>query len=272
MFGFFKSNESKREKALKMLFPIKQPNSKIIKKVLKQVLIESDMDFDGNSILNFSPKLNTKTEQLWNLEFESFGWNEDMEYLIDENFNGRRVWFGNYYPFVLQAVVSQEEYIPQYNERQLETYRRHIRKVSNSLNGGIIFADFNGINDIIIAESIYKQPKEDGPGMDYNYQVTIPDYETYHNYILNFKIPEMVPTGIRDNILLPPISEITGLSIKQLFDKKLYWEDPYDPSIKEGNRMNISEREEFDIYLPHHPLSIIRQHIRKKFLNSLTFI
>lgn len=280
MFSFFKKKKNtdietkrkealeKRKEALKKLFPLSETSSTFIKEILNQVVGE-DVDAEGNSILDFSPNLSSKMTNLWDLEFDMFGCEEQLNYREDKESKARRVWFGNHYPFVLQALVTQEQNIPQYDDRQIDAYRNHIRAESTRLRGGLIYAEFTNVKDFRVAEAIFKQPKDEGPGMDYIYRITIPNYEKNHNYILNFKIHEMAPTGVRDNILMHPITQITGLSIEKLFDEQLYWEDPYDPTFIEGNRMNMSERAEFDAFIPHHPLSIIRQHIREKILSSL---
>lgn len=273
MFNLFKkwrkNPEEIRKEAMQKLFPLDESKSKYIESILNQVVGQNYIDEDGKSVLDFVPKFASKLIKVWDLEFDCFNWDEQLNYKKEEDLKIRRIWFGDCFPAVLQILATQEEYIPPFNDRQLEKFRDSIRNESFKVGGGLIYCDFGESNGNVIAESIFKVPKDEGPGMDYIYRITIPNYDNYQNYILNFKVHEMAPTGVRDNILLQPIAEMMELSIEMLFDKKLYWEDPYDSSIKEGNRMNISEREEFDSFVPHHPLSIIRQHIRKRILPSI---
>ena len=105
--------------------------------------------------------------------------------------------------------------------------------------------------------------------MDYIYFLNIRNYEEQKLYQLTFKVFEMSPTGTRDNLMMHPLADIANVDMMQLME--LYREDPYDPNYDQGNRMNLSEREEFDYLFPFHPLSIIRQDIRPRIKRSLKF-
>lgn len=83
------------------------------------------------------------------------------------------------------------------------------------------------------------------------------------------KIHEGGPTGIRDNFMMHPICDITNLDMSKLMG--FYRKDPYDKDFMEGNRMNLSERAEFDYLFPFHPLSIIRNEIRPSVLKTIEF-
>lgn len=80
---------------------------------------------------------------------------------------------------------------------------------------------------------------------------------------------EIGTTGIRDVMVF----EILRRKGKVNEDMESWTADPYDPSVKTGFLMNISEREQYDEIFPDHPLSVVRSLIRhltgKKDIDSI---
>lgn len=96
--------------------------------------------------------------------------------------------------------------------------------------------------------------------MSYLASVTIP-FENC-SFVIKTQAVEVGTTGMRDNLVLNRFLQNGEVT----FDDnglKNWFEDPYDPSFKEGALMNKSETEEYDNDFPHHPLSIVRNMIKK---------
>lgn len=74
---------------------------------------------------------------------------------------------------------------------------------------------------------------------------------------------EIGTTGQRETIILNNAIEQRVIDSSTM---KGWVSDPYDKSFTRGQLMNLSEREEYDVHFPEHPLTLARQFV--KFLIS----
>ena len=80
--------------------------------------------------------------------------------------------------------------------------------------------------------------------------------------MVKIQAAEVDITGVRDSFILNKLLNTGEIT----FDDnglKNWFEDPYDPTIKEGTPMNKSEHEQYDAEFPQHPLSIARTLIKQ---------
>ena len=82
------------------------------------------------------------------------------------------------------------------------------------------------------------------------------------SYVLQVFAPEIGMTGMRDNVVATQLEQEGVISIGERGFEN-WFVDPYDSSITEGIRMNLSEAEKFDVDFPKHPLSIIRRTLKE---------
>ena len=73
---------------------------------------------------------------------------------------------------------------------------------------------------------------------------------------------EMGTTGARDAMVYAMLSKEGKVRVTESGIDG--WNaDPYDPDYMNGNRMNCSERKEYDKLFPEHPLSEMRRFVRE---------
>ncbi|MCQ4138523.1 MULTISPECIES: hypothetical protein [Chryseobacterium] len=142
------------------------------------------------------------------------------------------------------------------NIDELRNFHRHSVSASG---GGIVEVSIFNLHNIPSVKTIFKIPQPE-QGMSYLASVTIP-FENC-SFVIKTQAVEVGTTGMRDNLVLNRFLQNGEVT----FDDnglKNWFEDPYDPSFKEGALMNKSETEEYDNDFPHHPLSIVRSMIKK---------
>lgn len=129
-------------------------------------------------------------------------------------------------------------------------YRRNI----STSNSGIIEVALLDIHHIPGVKTIFKIPQPEG-GMTYISSITIP-FENC-SFVVKVQAAEVDVTGIRDAFVLEKLLSSGEINFEN--DQLQNWfEDPYDPTFKEGTPMNRSEHEQYDVEFPQHPLSIAR--------------
>lgn len=255
------SNLSNRD-LFKELFPLTEENKTKFKNsfnsIFKQMFEKEQLD----ELLNYSRNYIPKETQFGNLVFNNMNWN-----LMDSTATKLHYLSSNSDPMIIDLIEPTEKMEEKDSQAIMLAYRDWIRKQTAKLGGGLIMCEeVLTENGIIGYESITKIPRKESTGMDYTYFLNLNSYKEQKMYQFRVMVFEMNPTGLRDNISMHPICDITGTDIVELMS--LYRQDPYDKEYKEGNLMNISERKEFDIYFPFHPLSIIRNEIRSSIVNS----
>lgn len=126
-------------------------------------------------------------------------------------------------------------------------------------NGGLIETNLINLKTYSLIKTIFKIPQQP-TGMTYLASLTIPFKKC--SYVVKIQAVEVGATGMRDTVV----------STKLLTEGKIglggddfegWFADPYDPSIKEGTPMNLSEDIAYDAMFPKHPLSQARSLLAK---------
>ncbi|SHK66568.1 hypothetical protein [Chryseobacterium polytrichastri] len=133
------------------------------------------------------------------------------------------------------------------------------RKSIAASGGGIIEVNTFKVQNIPSVKTIFKIPQAES-GMTYIASVTIPFKNC--SFVIKVQAVEAGTTGIRDTVILSKLLESEEVSFDN-DDLQNWFEDPYDPTFKEGTLMNKSEQEKYDAEFPQHPLTIARISISK---------
>ncbi|WP_298425551.1 hypothetical protein [uncultured Kordia sp.] len=258
------SNFSNRD-LFNELFPLTEENKSKFKNSFNSIFEKMFEKEQVDKLLNYSRNYKTKETQFGNLIFNDMSWNS-----IDSTETKLQYISPDSDPMVIEIFEPNGEMKKENSEAIMLAYRDWTRKQTVKIGGGLIMCEeVLTENGIVGYESITKIPKREGRGMDYTYFLNLNDYKEQKMYQFRVMIFEMNPTGLRDNISMHPICDITDTDIGELMS--LYRQDPYNKEFKEGNLMNISEKEEFDSFFPFHPLSIIRNEIKPNIINSVRF-
>ncbi len=264
MFGrFFNRNSDKKQPAksnpkkrdlFDELFPLTDENKLKFENAFSSIMGKMYNE-EGNTILKeYARNYPTNEIQFDSLRFDDMNWSQIN---ADEN---RLEYQSKEGDAMLVAKINPKGTMNK-GESQIAVYRNWIRQTAVEQSGGLILCEEivtkNGINAY---ESIIKVPRQETTGMDYIYFLNMSNFEEQKLYQIQVKVFEMSPTGMRDNLAIHPICDITNIDMGEIMG--LYRQDPYQKEYAFGNLMNLSEREEFDKYFPFHPLSIIRREIR----------
>ncbi|KPH13738.1 hypothetical protein [Chryseobacterium sp. ERMR1:04] len=133
------------------------------------------------------------------------------------------------------------------------------RKSIAASGGGIIEVNTLKVQNFPSVKTIFKVPQAES-GMTYIASVTIPFKNC--SFVIKVQAVEAGTTGIRDTVILSKLLESEEVSFDN-DDLQNWFEDPYDPTFKEGTLMNKSEQEQYDAEYPQHPLTIARISINK---------
>lgn len=258
------SNFSNRD-LFNELFPLTEENKTKFKNSFNSIFEQMFEKEQVDELLNYSRNYKTKVTQIGNLTFNDMNWD-----LIDSTETKLQYVSPDSDPMVIEIFEPNGEMKKEDSEAIMLAYRDWTRKQTAKIGGGLIMCEeVLTENGIVGYESITKIPKREGRGMDYTYFLNLNDYKEQKMYQFRIMVFEMNPTGLRDNISMHPICDITNTDIEELMS--LYRQDPYDKEYKDGNLMNISEKKEFDSFFPFHPLSIIRNEIKPNIINNVRF-
>jgi len=245
------------------LFPLSIEHQHIIEEHLKKIFSGMFGEEGYAELMSHRRSFPQVPTVFQGLRFDSLGWEleeEDPTHQIYRNDTG---------DFIDITIVSPSGKIDEQTADELPVFRKWFRDLFIHQGGGLIYCENLNHHEIDAFESIGKVPRQQGAGIDYIYHLNIRNYEKQKLYQLMVKLHEGAPTGLRDNILMHPLCDITALDMLQMME--YYRKDPYYPTLQEGNVMNLSEREEFDHYFPFHPLSIIRKEVKAQILESIRF-
>lgn len=247
------------------LYPLSDENRKKIESFMGKFLVEipgMEEAGDADRHQRNYPEVKSKFGSLW---FDSLGWE-----LIEEK-EDSHVYRDNQYGGVMFLNIVQPNGIMKRGVDEIASYRSWVREQYVNIGGGLILCeDYSNSDGLECYESMGKFPKDDNvPGMDYSFFMNIRNYDEQKLYQILIRMPELPPTGIRDNMTMHPLCDILGVDMIEMMG--LYRKDPYNASFGEGNRMNLSEHEELDYIFPFHPLSVLRQELRQRMLGSLEF-
>lgn len=259
------SKETPTRDLFKELFPLTEAHKKAIEE--KLLGIQHQMfGKEGFEKMHSVNRVKADTLATYHaLKFNTLGWNLEEE--KDDS-----LFYGNEFRDYLKITrVSPKGQLEKNKPSELQVYRNWVRNMFIQQDGGLITCEEIKLpNDVEAFESIGKTPRKDATGIDYTYFLNIRNYEEQKLYQLILRTYELSPTGLRDNMTMHPLCDITQMDMGQL--SGLYRRDPYDNTVLEGNRMNLSEMEAFDYLFPFHPLSAIRQKIRPLLLKTIDFI
>lgn len=94
-------------------------------------------------------------------------------------------------------------------------------------------------------------------GMQYILTMHIDEYD----YCVNIQsfFDEVGTTGLRDTLIMNKMINEGKIAPSNM---EGWFKDPYNENYKRGITMNLSEKEEYDVMFPHHPLSQTRNLIK----------
>lgn len=193
----------------------------------------------------------TNSVNINSITIPTFGWN-----IIEKN-DGEIVWVNpeqsaliSIYFFNIPPDLPTIKYV--------DALRDFHRSVANS-GGGIIEVSTFNLKNFPSVKTIFKFPQPE-KGMSYLASVTIP-FENC-SFVIKTQAVEVGTTGMRDSLILSKFFESGEVTFGD-DGLKNWFEDPYDPTFKEGTPMNKSEKEEYDIEFPEHPLTKVRSMINQ---------
>jgi hypothetical protein len=126
-------------------------------------------------------------------------------------------------------------------------------------DGGLIQTDLIDLKTYSVIKTIFKIP-QDPMGITYLASLTIPFKNC--SYVVKIQAAEVGTTGMRDTLVTNELLTAGKISFgEDGFEN--WFADPYDPSFKEGTRMNLSEEIAYDAMFPEHPLSQARSLIAR---------
>ncbi|MDC8003424.1 hypothetical protein POV27_05140 [Aureisphaera galaxeae] len=191
---------------------------------------------------------NRKKVSIHSISIPHFGWFEEKSnQMVKEWVNTQKGMTVSVNFFNLQPDLP--------SIKNIDEVRNFYRQVIAQANGGIVEVDKIQLKGYDTIRTIFKFPQEPF-GMAYIASLTIP-FESC-SYVVKVIAPEIGTTGMRDNVVAMQLLTEGTIS---LGDKGYegWFQDPYDPEIKEGILMNKSEATTYDAQFPDHPLSKVRE-------------
>ena len=135
--------------------------------------------------------------------------------------------------------------------------RRFYSKTTTAAGGALIDLETLTIDNCLAVRGIIKVPQQPS-GMTYLGSITLP-FQTF-SFVVKIQAEERGTTGVRDTLVLEEALADGRVSIDlDAQDLRGWAGDPYDPSLCDGLRRNLSEHVEYDARFPDHPLSRVRQ-------------
>jgi hypothetical protein len=171
--------------------------------------------------------------------------------------NGVRVWFTedgdpvtlHYFPGPPPIPVDLSD---------LDAVRDFYRTTAMRGGAAIIEVDTIAVQGCTAVRTIVKRPQAPH-GITYVGCITIP-FPSF-SLVLKIQCAEYGTTGIRDAVVA---DELIGQGRLALDPRVGGWmQDPYDPSLRDGFRRNLSEDAKYDARFPTHPLSRLRPRLAR---------
>lgn len=275
MFNLFGKKKKKDDNApiysaenpLFKLFPLKEAQKTQVKDDIEAMLNELLIEGAAEELLKVQTDYPETLSHLKKLQFDSMGWKKvEEEQRLDAYVCEKT---GNY--LLAYQEVPNGSLDKMNIKQEFPLYRDWLRNQFVQLGGGLISSEIYNQDGIFAYESIAKAPKpQEEKGLDYHYFLSIHNKKDNRLDQLRLTIKELGDTGMRDNLLIPPLSKLLDLDSMDL--AKHYRQDAYDPEFSEGNVRNASELEEFDYLFPFHPLAVLRMHLRPRLLKSLKYL
>ena len=251
----------KKRDLFEELFPLKEENKEYIKEKVYEIQKGMFGDENFEKIHSSTGEYTESVVDFFKLKIDTLGWN------LEEEKEKSRFYGNDNKDYLTLGLMDGNGELKKGNH-DLPMYRNWIREMFVREGGGVLMIEpYSNVSGIDAYESICKTPRKDSPGIDYTYFLNMRHYEDQKLYQVLVRVYEKSPTGLRDNILMHPLCDITKLDMGEI--SSLYRKDPYDDKFEGGNRRNLAEMEEFDYLFPFHPLSIIRQEIRPRIIKSV---
>jgi hypothetical protein len=142
----------------------------------------------------------------------------------------------------------------------LDSARELIRLFSSNSGSGLVSADVVNVDDFPSLKIVQKEPQSPA-GMTYVAILMIQCNGCFFNVLL--KSVEVGYTGVRDAIVLDRYFQ-RGVETDPSSGMPVGWfQDPYNPYVRESIMRNPSDDETYDLEFPDHPLSRVRRYCRE---------
>jgi hypothetical protein len=180
---------------------------------------------------------------------------DDTGLTYDGERDGMRVWLTSsgdsvilhYFPIPPDIAADLHD---------LADLRQFYRTAVAGAGGAIIEVETLTVGDCLAVRQIVKAPQQPS-GMMYLGSITLP-YRSF-SFVLKVQCPEYGTTGVRDTLVLHELMRQGQVTIDPERPLIMGWfRDPYDPTLIDGFRKNLSEDDVYDARFPHHPLSRLR--------------
>ena len=137
--------------------------------------------------------------------------------------------------------------------RDLAAVRDSCRTAARRGGAAIIEVDTIVIHGSTVLRQIVKIPQHPH-GITYLGSLTLP-YRSF-SLVLKIQSPEYGTTGIRDTLIADELMQEGRLALDPSIPG--WMQDPYEPTLTDGFRKNLSEDAKYDSRFPTHPLSRLR--------------
>jgi hypothetical protein len=171
--------------------------------------------------------------------------------------NGVRAWFTEDGDLVTLHYFPDPPPIP-VDLRDLDAVRDFYRTTAMRGGAAIIEVDTVAVQGCTAVRTIVKIPQAPH-GITYVGSITVPFRSC--SFVLKIQCAEYGTTGIRDAVIA---DELIGQG-RLAFDPRAggWMQDPYDTSLTDGFRRNVSEDAQYDARFPTHPLSRLRPRLAR---------
>lgn len=133
-------------------------------------------------------------------------------------------------------------------------------------NGGLIKVETAKIDNYQYLETIIKIPTQQG--LYYTGSLTFPFKNC--SYVIKIQATESGMSGVRESVILDKMLSQGVVQVDEAEGVIGWGQDPYLKDFKQGNLMNLAEKEEYDNDFPEHPLTLVRVKLRE-IKESLSF-
>jgi hypothetical protein len=138
----------------------------------------------------------------------------------------------------------------------LAAIRDASRTAAMQTGAAIIEVDIIAVDELMALRQVVKVPQQPH-GITYLGSITLP-YRSF-SFVLKIQCTEYGTTGMRDAAILDELMNEGRVTVDGRARAIRGWmQDPYDPTLTDGFRKNLSEDAKYDARFPAHPLSRLR--------------
>lgn len=195
---------------------------------------------------------NKKTATIDSVKIPSWDWN------LETDKKDMKLWLSPKEPVAISLhYFNQKPDLP--TIKNVGVLRNFYRGMVSAAEGALIEVELIELLDVPAVWTLFKFPMNP-TGMRYIGSLTIPFQKC--SYVVKVHSEEIGITGIRDNTVMAQLHQEGTIDMTNHMAEDWFY-DPYDESILEGLRMNISEQRKYDLAYPDHPLSLVRHYLSK---------